>query len=53
MQTFVAIFTGSILLFILGVVLFIYNLRTRRRWAWAVAVTLMTLGVFGVTMWWQ
>lgn len=52
METFVAIARISIVLLILGVAAFIYYLRTRRRWAWSLAVFLLTLGVLGITMWW-
>lgn len=51
MLIIVAIFWLSVALFILGFVLFVYYMRTRRRWAWEIAVAIMALGVFGISIW--
>ena len=42
----------SILAFVLGAGVFVYYMRTRKRWTWAIAVTLMTLGGLGLSFWW-
>ena len=51
MEMFVIMVRGSIVSLILGVAVFAYYLRTRNRWAWTVAVALMTIGCLGLTMW--
>jgi len=51
-HTFVAIFSISWVLLILGIAIFIYYLCTGKRWAWGLAVAFMTVGLLGITMWW-
>jgi hypothetical protein len=51
-ETLVSIVRLSMLSLVVGIALFAYYLRTRRRWAWAVGVVLMTLGILGLTLGW-